>query len=149
MPKLDCKGKLPESWCCLNCGVNTAPGLKNRAEAEQAFQIFTLLGKEDEGVSMKYDDRTEVYQLRDAVWKATGMKPMGGCLCIGCVEKRIGRKLRAKDFAPDHVFNRLPGTPRLMERRQSKNWQPPRGQLPNLPNDMLATSPLPAKRRRK
>ena len=40
-----------------------------------------------------------------------------GCLCIGCLEQRIGRKLMPMDF-PDHVFNTdLPGTPRLMERR--------------------------------
>ena len=29
------------------------------------------------------------------------MEPYGGCLCIGCLEKRIGRKLKPKDF-PDH-----------------------------------------------
>jgi hypothetical protein len=43
-------------------------------------------------------------------------KSYGGCLCIGCLEKRIGRRLIADDFA-DHPFNSLPGTPRLMERR--------------------------------
>ncbi len=40
-----------------------------------------------------------------------------GCLCIGCLEKRIGRRLTPEDF-PDHVFNTsIPGSPRLMERR--------------------------------
>jgi hypothetical protein len=32
-----------------------------------------------------------------------------GCLCIGCLEKRIGRMTPA-DF-PDHPFKVLPGTP--------------------------------------
>jgi hypothetical protein len=36
-----------------------------------------------------------------------------GCLCIGCLEKRIGRMTPA-DF-PDHPFKVLPGTPRLLE----------------------------------
>jgi hypothetical protein len=39
-----------------------------------------------------------------------------GCLCIGCLEKRIGRRLKPKDFT-DHPFNQLPGTPRLLNRR--------------------------------
>jgi hypothetical protein len=47
------------------------------------------------------------------------MKPgaWDGCLCIGCLERRIGRVLKPHDF-PDHVFNTsLPGTSRLMERQ--------------------------------
>jgi hypothetical protein len=28
------KGLVPESWCCVDCNVNTAPGLLNRAAAE-------------------------------------------------------------------------------------------------------------------
>jgi hypothetical protein len=42
---------------------------------------------------------------------------MGGCLCIGCLEKRIGRRPKPKDFDPDHPFNEMPTTPRLLDRR--------------------------------
>jgi hypothetical protein len=28
------KGLIPESWLCIDCGMNTAPGLMTRAEAE-------------------------------------------------------------------------------------------------------------------
>jgi hypothetical protein len=46
------------------------------------------------------------------------MKPWGGCLCVGCLEKRIGRELIPDDFDADHVFNyAYPGTPRLLERQ--------------------------------
>jgi hypothetical protein len=31
------KGLLPESWLCVDCGINTAPGLLNRVEMEKAF----------------------------------------------------------------------------------------------------------------
>src|SRR5262249_55879031 len=31
---VDARGKVPESWCCVDCGVNTAPGSKTRAEVE-------------------------------------------------------------------------------------------------------------------
>jgi hypothetical protein len=44
-------------------------------------------------------------------------KAFGGCLCIGCIEKRIGRELKPKDFEPYHAFNDMPGTTRLMKRR--------------------------------
>jgi len=32
------EGLTPESWCCVDCGVNTAPGMANRAMMEQAVQ---------------------------------------------------------------------------------------------------------------
>jgi hypothetical protein len=62
--------------------------------------------------------KSEVYIVRDEIWKAAGIEPYGGCLCIGCLEKRIGRKLKPKDF-PKHPFNdpRLPCTKRLRDRR--------------------------------
>jgi hypothetical protein len=36
--------------------------------------------------------------VHDAVWKAAGMEPYGGVLCIGCLEERLGRHLTADDF---------------------------------------------------
>jgi len=42
---------------------------------------------------------------------------MGGCLCIGCLERRLGRRLTPKDFSRRHPFNKTPGTGRLIERR--------------------------------
>jgi hypothetical protein len=57
------------------------------------------------------------YTVRDLIWAKAGMEPFGGCLCIKCLEKRIGRRLKPKDFLKGHPFNSLPGTPRLIERR--------------------------------
>jgi hypothetical protein len=51
--------------------------------------------------------------VRDHVWKKAGMEPFGGCLCIGCLERRLGRKLKPKDFT-GHVFNGMPGSARLL-----------------------------------
>jgi hypothetical protein len=39
------------------------------------------------------------------------MDPMGGCLCIGCLEKRLNRVLRPKDFQRGHPFNIAAGHP--------------------------------------
>lgn len=55
---------------CKDCGMNLAPG----------------------------DEGWEWYMLQPDVWAQTGLGIHEGCLCIGCVEKRIGRKLHRRDF---------------------------------------------------
>jgi hypothetical protein len=110
------KGNVPESWDCVDCGVNTAPGCKSRVELETA--MLRLGDRADtEGVTQSINDRSEVYHLRNHVWERAGIEPFGGCLCIGCLEKRIGRVLRPNDFKRGHPFNVFPGTPRLLKRR--------------------------------
>ena len=88
----DTKGVYSESHNCVDCGYNTAPGAPPSA--------------------------SEVYMVRDTVWKAAGMEPYGCCLCVGCLEKRIGRRLKPGDF-PNHAFNspNMACTERLRERR--------------------------------
>jgi hypothetical protein len=57
----------------------------------------------------------EWYQLRNRVWEeawpGTGSKgvevTLKHILCIGCVEKRLGRKLRRRDFDMRRTVNRL------------------------------------------
>jgi hypothetical protein len=91
MTKKNLKGIFPESWNCINCGRHTAPGMPNRSEMAKALAATEAAG--EEGVDLSIDDRAELYGVRNKVWKAAGMKPKGGCLCIGCLEKRLGRKL--------------------------------------------------------
>jgi hypothetical protein len=113
---LPCDGDgsdFPESWNCVDCGCDTAPGVPNRSALRKA------MARHGE-CEITYDDRCEVYMVRDFVWKKVGMGAWDGCICVGCLEKRLGRKLKPKDF-PDHVFNtRLPGTRRLMQRQGRK-----------------------------
>jgi hypothetical protein len=108
----DLKGLIPESWCCIDCGFNTAPGLSTRAEMEKAFE--TQKG----GVKQTFNSESEIYTVHNHVWRTAGMEPWSGCLCIGCLEKRIGHQLRPEDFS-DHVFNDpvMPATRRLLQRR--------------------------------
>ena len=49
----------------------------------------------------------------EPIWEAAGMEPMAGCLCIGCLEKRIGRQLTPKDFMRKHPS-------RLLARREGR-----------------------------
>jgi hypothetical protein len=39
---------------------------------------------------------TEYFMVRDKTWRKARMKR--GCLCVGCLEARLGRKLKAADF---------------------------------------------------
>jgi hypothetical protein len=112
MKQIDLRGKIPESWACIDCRINTAPGCLNRAQMEQALAADW----NDQGVQLNINERSEIYTVKPAVWKAAGMEEMAGCLCIGCLEKRIGRTLVPKDFMR-HEFNSLPGTKRSLERR--------------------------------
>jgi hypothetical protein len=63
--EFDLRGKVPESWCCVDCGVNTAPGLPNRAGLENNYRMVAainkLSGEERPVASMEFDDRCEVY----------------------------------------------------------------------------------------
>jgi hypothetical protein len=112
---IDFKGRTSDSWCCVDCGMNTAPGTPPRRL--MAF-LFQQAGMDSEVKSCITWD-SEVYTVRDSVWKKAGIAPMGGCLCIGCLERRIGRRLEPKDFPADDAFNHpdLPATERLLNRR--------------------------------
>jgi hypothetical protein len=102
---------IPESWCCIDCGYNTAPGCSNRAKTEKAFET-------QRGIEQTYNSKSEVYSVHNHVWKAAGMERHDGCLCIGCLEKRLGRELSMEDFMLEDALNLLPGTRRLRDRRR-------------------------------
>ena len=106
------KDNIVESWLCVDCGVNTAPGVP---DGPQIRLDLALNGKS----TCRHDRNTEVYSVKDAIWKQAGMRPWNGCLCIGCLERRIGRQLRPKDFAShdNKVWRGLPCTERLSNRR--------------------------------
>jgi hypothetical protein len=111
--ELDLTGLIPESWCCVDCGVNTAPGCSTRVEMEKQMNAPDYSGS----VTQHFDDKSEVYTVRKIIWEKAGMELYGGCLCIGCLESRLGRSLKPKDFQRDDPFGLLPGTRRLMKRR--------------------------------
>jgi hypothetical protein len=92
--------------------------LLNRIESERVIKAMGKRWHDGEGIPMHYDDKSEVYMVTEKIWKRANMGGMGGCLCIGCLEKRIGRRLKPKDFDRDHPFNSLPGTERLLSRRE-------------------------------
>ena len=48
-------------------------------------------------------ERSEYYMVYNVLWKKAGMEE--GFLCIGCLEKRLGRQLGPKDFTDAPVNN--------------------------------------------
>lgn len=44
-------------------------------------------------------DIDEYYMVHDSVWDQSGMNEHDGMLCIGCIETRLGRTLKADDFS--------------------------------------------------
>jgi hypothetical protein len=68
--RFDLKGATPESWACIDCGINTAPGYPTRAEIERLYKtslaIERLSGKALP-LELTFDDRCEVYMVRDSV----------------------------------------------------------------------------------
>lgn len=112
----DLTGIAPESWRCTDCGFDTAPGFPSRIQLQQMFNARNVRSEEMR-VKLRYGENTEVYHVRKKVWVAAGMGSQGGCLCIGCLEKRIKRRLKPEDFPRKHPFNSLPGTDRLLDRR--------------------------------
>jgi hypothetical protein len=81
----------------------------------KSVAIKKLTGKEIPIAQLEYHDQCEVYDVRPSVWKVARIEPMGGCLCIGCLEQRLGRRWR--DFT-SHPCNTMPGTERLLWRRK-------------------------------
>jgi hypothetical protein len=109
-------GDRTDSYVCVDCGVNTAPGFAN---AERIRREVAAFGS----ITQTIDENSEVYFVRPRVWESANMEGWGGCLCIGCLENRLGRRLKPKDFDRNHIFNTRPCTERLLSRRGA-GWTP-------------------------
>jgi hypothetical protein len=78
---------------CQDCGFNTTPCTGKRG--------------------CRHGGKWEWYMVRDAVW--TEARAADGYLCIGCLERRLGRPLTSEDFSTAPVNNWSPwDTDRLM-----------------------------------
>ncbi len=115
--KLSDRGRKNADWSidlnCIDCGTNTVPSVDMAEFERNPDYEYTL------------DERCEVYWVRNHVWQLVGNPE--GSLCIGCLEARLGRRTKPKDFPRydphlknfDAAFNdpSWPATPRLLARR--------------------------------
>jgi hypothetical protein len=58
-------------------------------------------------------DAGEYYAVSEAVWP---LDPLGGMLCIGCLEDRIGRRLTPVDFTDAPINSARGSSARLRSR---------------------------------
>jgi hypothetical protein len=94
---------------CHDCGGDTTPCTGKRG--------------------CRHKGRFEFYMVRDAVWLAAGMPPSqvrpygetdGDFLCIGCLEKRLSRRLTRRDFTKAPINDPSPwDTARLASRKSN------------------------------
>jgi hypothetical protein len=90
--RFDLRGKTPESHDCVDCGVNTAPGVPNRAELEAAFKSGA------ESVPYTVTAQCEMYMVRERVWEQAGMAP--------CRPSPHGNPIDPKGFYEVGFFSR-------------------------------------------
>lgn len=69
---------------------------KRMCDALEVQKVKSLHECKDCGLDTKKVH--EEYMVEDLLWKKAGMKPKDGCLCIGCLERRIDRRLTHRDF---------------------------------------------------
>lgn len=88
------------------------PECDNPAKACAEFKCL------DCGVNTLHND--EYYMVEDDIWDGVHPKRTG-MLCIGCLEKRMGRKLTSTDFtdAPINYYGRFSQSARLYDRLTS------------------------------
>jgi len=62
--KFDLRGTTPESWACIDCGINTAPGMPSRVELERRYKtavaIEKLSGEAPPLYNFTFDEHCEV-----------------------------------------------------------------------------------------
>jgi hypothetical protein len=64
----------------------------------------------------------EFYMVHDWIWLSVMPSPHCGKLCIGCLERKLGRKLISSDFTNfpiNYVSSWNPKSQRLMDRMKS------------------------------
>lgn len=61
------------------------------------------------------------YMVHRDIWKLSGLGSRDGCLCIPCLEARIGRKLTIHDFTSAAINNPIRYGLQLGENHESDN----------------------------
>jgi hypothetical protein len=100
--KADAMGLSNFDCHCIDCGVNTAPAIWT--DVRECIPALP--------------ETWEMYWLLNKVWAAAGVGELDGALCIGCIENRLGRRLKPKDFDHSSYYNRAPGCTRRLKSRR-------------------------------
>ena len=89
--------------------------LQSRYDMLSSEEKQRLFGCKDCGVNTK--EIGEYYAVHDPVWRQSGLGENDGKLCLGCLEKRIGRQLTPEDFKKVPInASRSVKSPRFLNR---------------------------------
>ncbi len=77
-------------------------------------------------VDCSNDTKLEHFFVKNTVWFGEAKMPEMGMLCVGCLERRIGRTLCKNDFTDAHINDprRYSKTARLVERLTAVESRP-------------------------
>jgi hypothetical protein len=64
------EGRFSESYLCVDCGFNTAPGCPDRKQADAEI---LLCGKS----TAVFTKESETYPVKDTIWERADMEPWG------------------------------------------------------------------------
>lgn len=83
-----------------NIGIDAAKkAAKALRKKNQCWAHKGFLCLDCEKCTMHIEDGVmEYYMVQNELWEEAKAGPDEGMLCIGCLEKRLGRELTAKDF---------------------------------------------------
>ena len=103
-----------------------AVGLASAARRDPVERIKNLTRELEQamrdcyGVAVTVLSYEATASMRPMVLVVANTPEPEGCLCVGCLERRIGRQLKPKDFLHGDTWNdpRLPASPRLRKRRK-------------------------------
>jgi len=73
------------------------------------------------GCGKEFDTRNDYYMVRDDIWQS--VRGDARFLCLGCVEKRLGRKLESDDFT-DVIANWENDTVRALFEKAGRKHKP-------------------------
>lgn len=98
------------TWEALQRFVRQVPTHAREPAQELAFLAMRMLGFERGALPALAREYEEWWQCLDcggypddylvfrSTWKEANMQPRGGFLCVGCLERRLGRQLTSLDF---------------------------------------------------
>jgi hypothetical protein len=98
---------------CMDCGTDTTPC----RDARRCPHHKRHRCKHNSPLPWEW------YMVEDHIWTLVAGPGARGFLCIGCLERRLGRPLNADDFPPRPI-NRLPGRWESDRLRAARNRPP-------------------------
>lgn len=98
--------KHPGNLDCIHCLIKKHPGIPSEHRLEIAWIHYIQQENKPYNIDKGCKDCRGIdqpYMVLNSVWKAAKMKK--GFLCLACLEKRLNRRLKLRDFMQNAPIN--------------------------------------------